>query len=289
MRRVPTSALGGLLSDADRWAKFESRWQEILHERDLPYSHMREFAHSTGPFTKSKSNDKRFERERREFLGKLCDATIEFSEYSFGFVMTKAHYEVYVPNPMKSEMGAPCPFLARWCLVRIGVWASNRSHDEPIDVVFERRQPEHTIIRLQHNIIAAREKARREFRIGGLSFSDKYDKENPNQSVTQLQGADLVAYEIVKNGKDLSSNPSAKMRHPMRRLMQIPPYLEHIDPCGYRSGGRGLEEDTRLRRGTRRISETLVFASMFFLGLLALVTAFMQFGDLRRHRASGCR
>ena len=215
------TGVGGLLSDAGRWAQFENRWREILREHDLPYSHMAEYAHSAGPFKKWKSTDKSFEPQRQDFLGKLCDAAVQFSVYSFGFAMSKDLYAACVPEFMRQEMGSPYTFLARWCLASIGVWGADNKHDQPIDAIFERGQPQHSI-RMQHNILLANERARKEFRIGKLSFLDKLDKEDPKRTVLQLQGADLVAYELVKNESDRRFKPIFKMRYPMRRLTKIP-------------------------------------------------------------------
>lgn len=215
------TGVGGLLSDAERWAHFENRWGEILREHGLPYSHMADYAHSTGPFNKWKSNDKRFEPQRREFLGKLCDALVQSSIHSFGFVVSKNLYEACVPEFMREEMGSAYTFLARWCLASIGVWGADVRHAQPINVIFERGQPQNRI-RMQHNILLANERARKEFRIGELTFLDKYDKGDPQRTVVQLQGADLVAYELVKNESDRRFKSIFRMRYPMRRLSKIP-------------------------------------------------------------------
>jgi len=215
------TGVGGLLSSAEKWGQFENRWRAVLREHNIPYSHMAEYAHSTGPFKKWKSEDKKFEPERQEFLGKLCEAATDFSEYSFGFVVSKNLYEACVPEIMRREMGSPYTFLARWCLASVGVWGTDCRHDQPINVIFERGQPEH-LIRHQHNILLANESARKRFRIGALSFMDKIDKDDPQRAVVQLQGADLVAYELVKNESDRRSKPVFRMRHPLKRLRNIP-------------------------------------------------------------------
>ncbi len=215
------TGVGGLLADVDHWKKFEERWKAILSEYDVPYSHMKEFAHSTKFFKKWKSASKEFEPQRQAFLGKLCEAAVEFSAYSFAFVVGKNIYDACVPEYMRKEMGTPYTFLARWCLAAITVWAKDNHHDEPIDVIFERGQPEHTL-RLQHNVLTARENFRKEFRIGVLDFKDKYDKRDPNKTVVALQGADLVAYETCKNETDRRTKNPFRMRYPMRQLQRIP-------------------------------------------------------------------
>jgi hypothetical protein len=181
---------------------------------------MREFAHSTGEFKKWKSSTKEFEPQRRNLLADLCDCITRTAIYSFGAVITKSHYEQHVPEDMRKDMGTPCTFLGRYCVARVGVWADDDEHDDPVDIVFERGQPQ-AAIRLQHGPLLADGLARKEFRIGTLSFAEKYARERPEDSVLSLQAADLVAYELVKHWNDLASNRSTRPRYPLQRLMSI--------------------------------------------------------------------
>ena len=211
----------GLLSDAARCDRFNVRWREILRESDVPYSHMKEYAHSRGPFVKWKSDTKEFEPERQKFLGNLCAAAKDFSLYSFGFIMKKADYEAHVPMELRDHMGIPYTMLARYCIVRLGVWADNEHHNEPVNLIFERGQPEHTV-RVQHRILEAHDEARKAHRLGLLSFGNKYDKQCPEKSILPLQGADLIAYELLKGWKDLKAKRSAAPRYPLQQLQMIP-------------------------------------------------------------------
>src|SRR5688572_11852734 len=68
----PCIGVGGLISDSNKRAEFESRWQSVLLASEVKHSHMREFAHSTGEFSKWKSSTKDFEPQRRAFLAALC-------------------------------------------------------------------------------------------------------------------------------------------------------------------------------------------------------------------------
>lgn len=217
----PHIVVAGLLSDAARWVQFSVRWAEILRQSGVPYSHMKEFAHNCGPFAKWKSDTKEFESHRQKFLGSLCAAAKEFSVYSFGFVMKKADYEAYVPIELSDDMGGPYALLGRYCIVRIGVWADNQQHNEPVNLIFERGQPEHTI-RVQHGIVQHHEEARKAYRLGVLAFGDKYNKEHPEESILPLQAADLIAYELLKGWKNLTANRPRPPRYPLQQLQAIP-------------------------------------------------------------------
>lgn len=209
----PCIGVGGLISDSTKWAGFESRWQSVLLASEVKHSHMREFAHSTGEFSKWKSSTKDFEPQRRAFLAALCASITDSVVYSFGAILTKSHYEQFVPADMRKDMGSPYTFLGRYCMARVGVWADSNGVDEPVNIVFEQGQPE-TALRLQHGILSAQELARREFRIGQLSFADK-------GSVLELQAADIVAYELAKHWNDLASNRSTTLRYPLQQLMTV--------------------------------------------------------------------
>lgn len=214
----PCIGVGGLIADARAWDRFGVSWESALTEAAVPYSHMREFAHGVGAFKKWKSDTKQSEPERRRFLAALCDCISQTAVYTFGAVITKSHYEQHVPEEMRKDMGTPYTFLGRYCLARVGVWADNHGHNDPVDIVFERGQPQ-AAIRLQHGILAAHELVRQEFRIGALSFAEKYSDHSSRTSVLQLQAADLVAYELVKHWNDRASGRSSNPRYPLRRLM----------------------------------------------------------------------
>ena len=213
--------LGGLLSDGKRWMAFSRRWKKILKKADVPYSHMREFAHNSGAFRKWHSLNKQFEPQRHDLMKQLCDAIVDCAVYGFGFIMSKNDYEKHVPENIKQTMGEPYVFLARWCFVVLGRWAVNNDHNNPINIVFERGQPQ-SDIRRDHRIVLQHEQARRYFRIGSLVFGDKYNRKLSDKSVLPLQGADIVAYELLKHKKNMATERHGSVRYPLKQLNEIP-------------------------------------------------------------------
>jgi hypothetical protein len=129
--------IGGLIGDTDKWAEFEIEWRRILADFGFKYSHMKEYAHSTGEFKKWKSKTKEFEPQRQRFMCELCDCITKSAVYSFGAIITKSHYENFVPEKLRQDMGTPYAFLGRYCMARVGVWAQKNSHDEPVNLFFE--------------------------------------------------------------------------------------------------------------------------------------------------------
>jgi hypothetical protein len=56
--------LGGYLANEGQWEQFEKAWRTNLDEFELPYLHMKQFAHFLPPFEKFKND----EPERRRFI-----------------------------------------------------------------------------------------------------------------------------------------------------------------------------------------------------------------------------
>jgi hypothetical protein len=227
-KESPHMAVGGVIADAEKWKSFENCWREVLSDADVPYSHMKDFSQSKGPF--SKWSSKEFEPLRRAFMKGLCDCIVSNVAYTFGAIITRKHYEGLVPADLRKDMGSPYTFLGRYCIARVAVWAQDNSPTEPINIIFERGQPQASL-RTQHNLLSANEQARTEYRLGLLSFADKFDRKHPEDTVLPLQAADLVAYELLKHWNTLQeySNRLVKdyikpdlRRYPLKRLMELP-------------------------------------------------------------------
>jgi hypothetical protein len=226
----PYIGVGGVIASGAKWAEFDREWRKALSDAGAPYSHMREFAPSVGAFRKWESATKQFEPERTAFLRSICDCIVRNVAYTFGAIITRRHYEALVPEQLRADMGVPYTFLGRYCIARVGVWAQDHSPDEPVDLVFERGQPQ-TALRIQHGILGANQRTRREYKLGRLSFADKYVRDRPEESALPLQAADLVAYELVKHWNTVQAYarrlvgphiPPDLRRYALKRLMEIP-------------------------------------------------------------------
>jgi len=63
------TVVAGWLGTTVAWESFDVDWRILLAQYDVPYFHMREFAHSTGAFKEWKGHDGR----RANFLRKAVD------------------------------------------------------------------------------------------------------------------------------------------------------------------------------------------------------------------------
>lgn len=55
-RQHKACSLSGYIGTFDDWANFEKEWQKVLNDFEVPYLHMKEYAHFRGPFDKYKNN-----------------------------------------------------------------------------------------------------------------------------------------------------------------------------------------------------------------------------------------
>src|SRR5260370_9629183 len=61
--------VSGWVASTVAWQRFDADWRILLAQYDVPYFHMREFAHSVGPFAGWKNS----ENKRANFLKKAVD------------------------------------------------------------------------------------------------------------------------------------------------------------------------------------------------------------------------
>ena len=54
---ILTCSLGGYVGTIDNWQYFETEWNKVLFDHDIPYLHMKDFAHNKRKFEKY-ANDK---------------------------------------------------------------------------------------------------------------------------------------------------------------------------------------------------------------------------------------
>jgi hypothetical protein len=55
--RVLSSSLAGYVGTIDNWRYFEAAWQKTLQDHNIPYLHMKQFAHFRKPFDKYKNDE----------------------------------------------------------------------------------------------------------------------------------------------------------------------------------------------------------------------------------------
>src|ERR1700688_4403803 len=179
--------VAGYVASVEQWERFESDWKIVLARYDVPYLHMKEFAHFKGPFTKWKSQP----GTRARFLNSAADVINSTVRLGVSvYIHYKAFENVNREYDLTSLVSSPYALAGRSCIAEANV-ASRHGARGPIDMeyVFERGGPD----------------------VGGLIksvtiqtptlpipiFKPSRDTES-ERGLIQLQAADYLAYEIAK-------------------------------------------------------------------------------------------
>ncbi len=183
------------------WIEWDIEWQELLKAYDVPYLHMREFAHSVGPFAKWKGD----ERIRRAFLGNALDIIVRSGAMNFATVVDSAAFTQFeARHGVRHTLLSSYLFAARVCFSSITGWCRENRVNAPVEYVFEQGDPNQNMLRTIAKVDHLPEPI----------FRPKID-DDPQRTVRPLQAADLLAYEIVKGYRDVGKRP---LREPLKRL-----------------------------------------------------------------------
>jgi len=176
----------GWIASVERWKQFEVDWQAMLAAYDVPFFHLKELAHYTGPYSKWKYSNS---EERTAFFkeaAKIISATAEH-----GFLCAVYYEDFRKVNQrfhLKKHLRSPYALAGRFCIARANAWmkAQGRSLRD-VEYVFEDGGPD----------------------MGGLAelakksglhvpiFSASRESED-QAAMIQLQAADYFAYEMRK-------------------------------------------------------------------------------------------
>jgi len=216
--------IAGAISPLKAWENLEKEWKSILISFDIPYLHMREYAHSTGPFNKWKGQ----EEVRQEFLGSLMDTMDRNVMSVIGATVPKDDFN-RLTTDQQQKVSDPCFLCFQQTLHSAASTAfaetmttgmtrrlqvPDPQHVEKIEVIFSRQDE------FRSDMNALYDKMRRAARIGAMlgSFSWAFFKD-----VIPLQVADLIAYEMRIFASELTMPESTTIRVPMKRIFTMNP------------------------------------------------------------------
>ena len=183
--------VAGYVANLQRWQQFESDWRIFLASYNLPYLHMKTFAHSNPPYMHLKGKD----GTRSKILGDAAAIIGSTVEQGFSVMLSYQTFEkVCREFELDTVVSSPYALVGRSCIASANVWRGY-----PV-----RRQFEMEYIFDQDGED-----------IGGLLgmvnnwspklplpiFKPSRDMNGQN-GVVQLQAADYLAYEIRKFSVD---------------------------------------------------------------------------------------
>ena len=207
--------IGGGISPLPAWEKLEQEWQNVLCEFQVPYLHMKEFAHSIGAYKDGWKGD---EPKRKTFLSALMDIMDRHVMSVIGATVLIEDFN-NLSQQQQEQMVDP-HFM---CLQDVFLGSTVHLHDKPeenINIVFS-RQSRH-IGRTEEFFRQYTEHGNWGSRLGSFSWAQA-------KMTPALRVADLVAYEMRTFARDLFRDGPTTMRTPMKRLFRMGPYFHFFD------------------------------------------------------------
>jgi len=200
----PIIAVGGVVGRTYEWLKLEPEWNAVLEEFDVPYFHMREFAHSVEAYERGWKGQ---EKKRTAFIDALVKAIRPHAAYWMGACIVREDYLKVDADYQLHELYYPYTICAKTCVDMAAKWRDIHWPTVPIEYIFECGDPHRG--QLRDAIYAV---------YGVEPIFRKRDN-------VPLQVADFVAYEILKQYRRLaveSDKLYETTRKSFRRLWGIP-------------------------------------------------------------------
>jgi hypothetical protein len=203
--------MGGLLAPASGWETFEHKWKRALKEFDIPYFHMKEFAHSTDVFEDWKGR----EIIRRKLFAKLIKAMEAAYPIPIGATVPKEVYNAtYAEYPQfkKEDLYHEALHCCVGGAVGIRHTMGQLDESEKVALVFSQHEE------FRSHILKQYDRTIKEFepfqKISAISFADM-------RELVSLQAADLVAYELKKEHERRLYEPQKQPRYGFQMLLKM--------------------------------------------------------------------
>ena len=225
------TCIAGAIAPLQAWEDLEREWKEVLRQFNVPYLHMKEYAHSApaSPFEKWKGD----EDTRRSFLSVLMDI---MEPHVLGLIGTTVPNEDFrrLTSAQQQQMRNPFFMCFQQTILAAGVNAfaefkrvgqsleipeSNLPEGEKMEVVFSKQDEFRHISDAFH--YAMQERMTIGPMLGSLSWASYKD-------VIPLQVADLVAYEVKRFAATLIDEKRNTIRTPMKRLLSMNPFFTFL-------------------------------------------------------------
>jgi hypothetical protein len=224
--------ISGFVSTAEKWMRFEKQWNDILDSFEVPYFHMKEFAHSTKAFKGWKGNDKK----REAFIKRLvsCCITNVLRSFSCGIVLSD-YMEVNLRYEYRERTGGPYAMCGRGYIADVQDWKKTSQYrDYPIEYVFADGDKE------KGKLITHLET----YHCPLPTFKNALPIKNDASAIpiVPLQAGDLVAWEHNKFmiARLTSEKPTVAMRRSLDQIRRKIPHKWQVitkknmaDACTY--------------------------------------------------------
>lgn len=226
------TCIAGAISPLQAWKELEREWSEVLCRFDVPYLHMKEYAHSVpgSPFEKWKGN----EEVRTAFLSSLMDIMGRQVLSVIGTTVPNEHFK-RLTLAQQQKVRDPYFMCFQQTMLAAGVNAfaehktvgrslnipsSTLPEEEKLGVVFSSQDEFRGLAESLYYEMRA------ETTIGPMLGSFEWAS---YKDVIPLQVADLIAYEMRGFAAILLDSRRNVIRTPMKRLFSMNPLFTFLD------------------------------------------------------------
>ena len=205
--------VAGLLASVVGWRRLEREWEATLKRFKVPYSHMKEYAHSTGPFKKWKGKDE----QRAAFLAALARALRHVRAGRAFRVLPSDFYVVDREYDLSGVMNSPGPLGGPYTVSAGNCIAS-------FEVLRRKKHPRQEF----EHVVAKGDQGQPRFdylmRLEGIIPIIKPHKDpRTGRYLRPLEAADLVAYEIGLRISHLLTGSGRQLRKSLRAIQRSVP------------------------------------------------------------------
>jgi hypothetical protein len=174
--------IAGFVGEVDQWLRFESEWNDTLTTFEVPYLHMKEFAHFRGAFESWNGQ----EQKRVRFLDRLSRIAQRRTRKSFCRALRLRDFNALDEEyPLTEAFGSAFGFVGFACVDAVRVWHKEYGEDKPLEFLFEDGDAD------KHTLTHALETY--------FDINPIYRKKNQH---VQFQLADWAAYEHRRASSD---------------------------------------------------------------------------------------
>jgi hypothetical protein len=183
----PAVAVAGWISTDVQWERFSRAWTAVLRAAGLnpPVFHMTDYESRRGPFSGWHQNKRvRVLQRLQGLIRRRTKQPIAVAVIVDAFEKGRRERKV-APNM------SPYGFGVVECIKRVGAWADEVGHNEPIAYYFEDGNRWRSHVFTATTVVERTPDYRARFRFGTWGFGYK-------DQVIPLQAADILAYEVWK-------------------------------------------------------------------------------------------
>jgi hypothetical protein len=202
-------ALAGYVSTYERWARFELEWNKVLAHRRVGVFHMTDFEARQKEFH---VNNYWTPNIREQLINRLTTVAKENTSFGIGAAVRRKDYERIIPADLQQDFQDPYYLLLYFSMVLLAKWKEMIPDAcRPIRFLFDRKKGFEG--RASTLYYKSRELNEEQALFGDMGFGSKTE-------CAPLQAADLIVYEVAKEGRRALSHRQGEMRRAMDVLRE---------------------------------------------------------------------